>query len=284
MKIQIIQVPYDCGHKERRQGMGPGHFINNHIIQILENDGHLVNTACIEAGSEFTLEIGTAFELNRLLSDEVKTALDKESFPIVLSGNCNSCLGNIAGINSDKLGVIWFDAHGEFNTPETTLSGFLDGMPLATATGRCWTKIAGRIPGFKPVPESNVILVGARDLDDEERINLERSEVNLIRSEGLSDEEVLKAIDAVLENIKSRVSYMYLHIDMDAFDIDEGSANHLDSTGGLKTEVVEEAITMVRKHLNLRAATIASYDPNCDSKGKFLEAGLRCARKLVSDG
>jgi arginase family enzyme len=77
---------------------------------------------------------------------------------------------------------------------------------------------------------------------------------------------------------------MYLHIDMDAFDIDEGSANHLDSTGGLKTEVVEEAITMVRKHLNLRAATIASYDPNCDSKGKFLEAGLRCARKLVSDG
>ena len=74
MKIQIIQVPYDCGYKERRQGLGPGHFINNNIVQILENEGHLVNTVCIEAESEFTLEIGTAFELNRLLSDGVKSA------------------------------------------------------------------------------------------------------------------------------------------------------------------------------------------------------------------
>ena len=283
MKIQIIQVPYDCGYRERRQGLGPGHFLKNNMVEILEGDGHQVKTTCVEAESDFTLEIGTAFELNRLLSVEVKSAVNNERFPIVLSGNCNSCLGNIAGINSDQLGVIWFDAHGEFNTPETTLSGFLDGMPLATATGRCWTKIAKRIPGFNPVPEENVILVGACDLDVEERINLEQSDVNLIRSEGLSAEDILKVIERALEKIQSRVTDMYLHIDMDALDIDEGSANHLHATGGLKVETIEEAISMVKKQFNLRSATIASYAPEFDTKGKFLEAGLRCARRLVSE-
>jgi arginase len=158
MKINIIQVPYDCGYKERRQGMGPGHFMRNNIVPLLEADGHRVKNTTIEAESEFTLEIGTAFELNRLLSAEIKSTLSNDRFPVTLAGNCNTCLGNIGGIGSDRLGIIWFDAHGEFNTPETTLSGYLDGMPLATATGRCWTKIAKNIPGFNPVPESNVII------------------------------------------------------------------------------------------------------------------------------
>jgi len=61
--------------------------------------------------------------------------------------------------------VLWFDAHGDFNTPESTLGGFLDGMALAIATGRCWTGLAATVPGFTPVAEENVVLVGARDLD-----------------------------------------------------------------------------------------------------------------------
>ena len=283
MKIQIIQVPYDCGYKKRRQGLGPGHFINNNLVQLLEADGHQVKTTCIEAESEFTLEIGTAFELNRNLSKEVNAALNNDSFPIVLAGNCNSCLGNIAGINSDRLGIIWFDAHGEFNTPETTLSGFLDGMPLATATGRCWRKIARSIPGFNPVPESNVILVGARDLDAEEQRQLEQSQVNLIRSQGLNDKDILKAIEGALKKLQDRVDDMYLHIDMDAFDIDQGSANHLDSSGGLQAGVIEEAIAVVKKHFSIKSFTIASFDPACDTKSKYLKAGMQCARKLVSD-
>ena len=144
MKIQIVQVPYDSGYKDLRQGCGPNHFINQGLGKLLESDGHQVKIRCIDVKSQFTAEIGTAFELNRLLSVEVKTAIDTGLFPMVLSGNCNSCLGTIAGINSDQLGVVWFDAHGEFNTPETTRSGFLDGMPLAMATGRCWKRITRR--------------------------------------------------------------------------------------------------------------------------------------------
>ncbi len=129
------------------------------IREELQADGHQVKITRIDAKSPFRTEIGTAFELNRLLSKEVKAAVGDGMFPMVLSGNCNSCLGTIAGINSSQQGVVWFDAHGEFNTPETTQSGFLDGMPLAMATGRCWKAILKTIPGFVPVKESNVISV-----------------------------------------------------------------------------------------------------------------------------
>ncbi|MEJ2284871.1 MAG: arginase family protein [Desulfobacterales bacterium] len=182
MKIQIIKVPYDCGYKEQRQGLGPDRFQRHKIDRMLEADGHQVAILQIESQSDFPIEIMTAFELNRLLADEVRRAIEKDIFPVVLSGNCNSCLGTIAGIGPDNLGVVWFDAHGEFNTPETTLSGFLDGMPIAIATGRCWKSVAGTIPGFHPLAEKNLILIGARDLDEEEQRQLEQSEIAVVRT------------------------------------------------------------------------------------------------------
>jgi arginase len=283
MKIQIIQVPYDCGYKDTRQGLAPDYFLKNNLVQMLEDDGHQVNVSRIDAESQFTLEVGTAFELNRRLSDEVRNTVAAGRFPLVLAGNCNSCLGNIAGVNPDRLGVVWFDAHGEFNTPETTRSGFLDGMPLATATGRCWKALAKTIPGFAPVKESNVILVGARDLDDEEQRQLEQSDIAMVRSASRTDGAILKSIETALSSLRDHVKGVYLHIDMDAFEIGEGAANHYGATGGLPVAVLEDAIVMVKHHFGLMSATIASFDPACDTHGKFLEAGLRCARALVSD-
>ena len=283
MKIQIIQVPYDCGYKNKRQGLGPEYFLKNNLVQMLEEDGHQAQVTRIDAKSKFTLEVGTAFELNRLLSNEVKNTIAAGRFPLALTGNCNCCLGNIAGVNPDRLGVVWFDAHGEFNTPETTQSGFLDGMPLATATGRCWKELAKTIPGFAPVKESNVILVGARDLDDEEQRQLEQSNINLIRSEGLADSALLKSIEAALLSLRGLVSGIYLHIDMDAFEIGEGAANHYGATGGLSVELIEDAIALVKRHFIIKSATIASFDPACDTQGNFLDAGLRSAAALVAD-
>ena len=223
MKIKIIQVPYDCGYKDRRQGLGPAHFCRQNLEKMLEADGHDVAVTQIDAESAFTLEVGTAFELNRILSAKVRAAVGNGFFPLVLSGNCNSCLGTIAGIGAEKPGIVWFDAHGEFNTPETTLSGFLDGMPLAMATGRCWKAVLTTIPGFSPVKEDNVVLVGARDLDAEEERLLEQSQVNLVRSDGAGEAEIRERLKEVLKNLQARVSGVYLHIDMDAFAIGESS-------------------------------------------------------------
>jgi arginase len=281
MNIQIIQVPYDSGYRDLRQGCGPAYFIDQNLAGMLEADGHQVRATCIDATAAFTTEIGTAFELNRLLSGEVNTAVGSGLFPLVLAGNCNSCLGAIAGINSTKLGVVWFDAHGEFNTPETTRSGFLDGMPLAMATGRCWKAILETIPGFVPVKESNVILIGARDLDPEEEKQLRQSEVNVIRSEGVNRDNLLDQIEAALSKLQEQVTGIYLHIDMDALAIEAGAANHFGVSGGLKPELIETAIAMVKRYFKIQAGTVASFDPAFDPNGKFLAAGIRCIRQIV---
>jgi arginase len=283
MKIQIVQVPYDSGYKDLRQGRGPTHFIEKNLIGLLEGDGHQVRATRIDAKSKFTTEIGTAFELNRTLSGEVKAAVESGSFPIVLAGNCNSCLGTIAGIDPVKLGVVWFDAHGEFNTPETTRSGFLDGMPLAMATGRCWKAILETIPGFIPVEESNVILIGARDLDPEEKRQLQLSGVNVIGSAGIDGDKLLDRVEAALSKLQDRVSGIYLHIDMDALTIDEGAANHFGVSGGLKTEFIETVIAIAKQNFKLKAGTVASFDPTFDSNNRYLEAGIRCIRQMVID-
>jgi arginase len=126
MNIQIIQVPYDSGFKRVRTGMGPIHFLQNSIDTILQNSGHSVNVTTVESSTAFPTEIGTTFDVNRSLAKHVLSAVNNNRFPVVLAGNCNSCVGTIAGLDSKQLGIIWFDAHGDFNTPETTTTGFLD--------------------------------------------------------------------------------------------------------------------------------------------------------------
>jgi len=282
MKIQIIKVPYDFGYRKQRQGLGPDRFLKHNIDRILEADGHQVKVSEIQSHSEFTIEVMTAFELNRLLADEVQRAIEKKIFPVVLSGNCNSCLGTIAGIGPDNLGVVWFDAHGEFNTPETTLSGFLDGMPIAMATGRCWKSVARTIPGFTPVAEKKFVLVGARDLDAEEQRQLEQSEINLVRTMAGEENEILREIEAALIHLQNRVTGIYLHIDMDAFDVGGGAANHYGATGEMTPELMIKAIALVKDYIPVRGCAIASYDPAFDSDSRFLEAGILSIRQIVS--
>jgi arginase len=281
LNIQIIQVPYDSGHKSIRMGRGPEHFLQHRVDQILRDCGHQVGSYRIESKASFTTEIDTTFELNRLLAEQVSSAIRSKMFPIVLAGNCNSCLGTIAGIGQNRLGIVWFDTHGDFNTPETTLSGFLDGMGLAMATGRCWWSLLRTIPGFSPIPEANVVHIGARDLDLEEERLLRQSEIEVVTpSEGGSN--VRKAVDIVFNKLRDKVARVYLHVDMDVLDTGEALPNHLAVPGGLSVEVVEEVIGMVKEKFEVCAGAITAFDPDYDKEDIVLGAGIRIIKALAA--
>ena len=281
MNIQIIQVPYDSGHKGVRTGAGPQHFLQHGVDQILRDAGHQVESYRIESKALFTTEIETTFELDRLLAEQVSSAIRSKMFPIVLAGNCNSCLGTLAGIGQSQLGILWFDAHGDFNTPETTISGFFDGMGLAMATGRCWRPLLRTIPGFSPIPEANVVHIGARDLDPEEERLLQGSEIEVIRPED-GESSIRKAIDAAFNKLRDKVARVYLHVDMDVLDTGEALPNHLAVPGGLSVEIVEEFIGMVKKNFEVCAGAITSFDPVYDKDDKVLGAGIRIVKAFVA--
>src|SRR5262249_19886505 len=153
------------------------------------------------------------------------SAAEDGALPLVLSGNCNAAVGVLAGLQPTRPAVVWFDAHGDYNTPETTVSGFLDGMALAIATGRCWRSLASTVPGFEPSGEDQVALVGARDVDAGEAEILEKSAVRRIRVAEVRSAGVEAAFGPALAALESRSDSIYLHLDLDVLDPDEAPAN-----------------------------------------------------------
>lgn len=285
MDIQLIQVPYDSGHRGIRMGRGPEYFIQHRVDETLRGNGWIVEVETIEAQHSFRTEIYTAFELCRQLARRVRAAKEQGAFPLVLSGNCNSALGTVSGIDPSNLGIIWFDAHGDFNTPETTTGGFLDGMGLATVTGHCWTKLVNTIPGFAAIPENHVLLVGVRQLDAGEQNLLKQSQVVLVGGERVREVGIKESIAGALHALRSRVQRVYVHIDLDVFDSQQvGQANSYAEPNGLSVHDMEEALSMIAHQFLIIAAGFASYDPGCDQEGKIFHAGvhlMECIGKAI---
>lgn len=279
MDIEIIQVPYDSGHFCERTGCGPDYLLKNGIIELLQEEGHHLNVHRIESKTTFTTEIGTAFELNRILAEHIRSLPDNY-FPLVFSGNCNSCVGTLSGLSSDEIGIIWFDAHGDYNTPDTTISGFLDGMGLAMATGRCWKAFLHQIPGYKPVPESNVIHVGSLDLDLEEKRMFEEAGIPVITNNLKDENALLTLFKDALNNLRRNVKKVYVHIDMDVLETGQAKANHLTLPGGLRVETVIKCLGIIKEKFEICACVIASLDPVFDKDRIVLNAGMRIIKTI----
>lgn len=281
MKVQILQVPYDSAHRNVRMGSGPVHFIESGIAQTLHQLGYDVEVDCIEAESPFRAEIKTAFELYRQLAARVRSACEGGKFPLILSGNCNCSLGTIAGVGTSDLGIVWFDGHGDFNTPDTTVSGFLDGMGLATIAGLCWKGLAASIAGFHSISGRNIIHVGARDFSAEEKELFDLAGVAVVGAETIRRSGLREALESPFEVLRARVGRIYLHFDLDVLDPEETPANEFAPPDGLTVEQVEESIQMIGERFGICACGIASYDPRCDDQNKTLEAGVTIIKRVL---
>jgi arginase len=280
--IRIIAVPYDSGHPGLRMGAGPEHLLNNGLGEGLRSEGRGPSVTTVRHEREPAAEVATAFELDRLVSGQVRQAIAEDEFPLVLSGNCNTAaVGTLSGAGPEELGIVWFDAHGEFNTPETTTTGFIDGMGLAIAVGHCWKAMARGVPGFSAVPEENVVMAGVREVDPAERERLDASGVTVVGADRM-EKQGLGALAKALDALKSRVGRVYVHLDLDVLNARKvGKANEFAAEGGPDAEELEAALGMVRERFEVAAAGIASYDPAFDMDGRILRASLACARVLT---
>jgi len=277
MEIRLLLVPYDSGQRNVRMGAGPEHLRRAGLAEQLAAHGHGVDAQVIEPASvNWRAEVQTSFELMRAVAEQVREARAAGRFPLVLSGNCLAAVGVIAGLGA-RTGVLWIDAHGDFNTPQTTMSGFLDGMTLATATGRCWVELARSIDGFEPVPDNAIAMFGVRDLDPGEAQTLARSGVVRLNADATSAE-----IGPVLESLLQINERFYVHLDLDSLDPTEGRANGYVARGGFSNEKLQSLLSVIASKLPVAAMTLASYDPAYDSEGKICAIALESAA-TVSD-
>jgi arginase len=196
----------------------------------------------------------------------------------VLSGNCNSAVGTVSGLvagGAPPPAVCWFDAHGDFNTPETTTSGFFDGMALAMLSGRCWPLLAASVPGFRAVPASHVVLVGARDVEPAEEALLAAAAIPRVMPADLA------RLPTVLGAMPAAVSEAYLHVDLDVLDPSVGRANAFAVGGGLTLEALHGAIARIRQRFRIGAMALSAYDPAGDPDRRVAHAAVDLAVRLV---
>ena len=275
--VHVLAVPYDSAHRTRRMGAGPGHLVAIGLVDRLrEMNGDVALRELAPSDGTWVAEIGTAFDLDRQLASAVAEARAQSAFPLVLAGNCITSVGTVGGLGMGTTGVLWFDAHGDFNTPETTAGGFLDGMALATLVGRCWTSLSAGVPGFTPVAEENVLLVGARDLDPAEAALLAQSRITHLRAG-----DVGARLDAELEALGRRVGQLYVHVDLDVLDASEGRGNAYSGGAGLSRSELLEAIGAARRHCRVAAGAITAYDPEYDVDGRVARTAVDVALALV---
>jgi len=287
MHIHTILVPYDSGHRGARMGRGPLHFGEHGVSHRLRTRGHQVSEATIDVPAAFPTEVGTSFAVYRSLSEQVRAVVAGGGFPMILAGNCGSSLGTVSGVRAGEpndtsdIGVIWLDAHADFNTPETTTSGFLDGTVLAALTGRGWDALTASIPGFRPVSDAHVVLVGARDLDAEEERLLASSRVMRVEAARMQADGARTALDPALTELARHVSRVYLHIDLDVHDPAEAQANQYAVPGGLTAETVRELVRVVTERFSIVAAALTAYNPTYDDR--MLDVGLKLMEDLATN-
>jgi arginase len=222
-------------------------------------------------------EVARIFELNRRLARHVAEARRSGAFPLVLGGNCVSCLGSTAGVRDDRdLGVVWLDAHADFDTPEDNLSGFTDVMGLSVLTGGCWRALRDTIAGFRAVQEDHVVLVGTRDLEDYQRARLAASRMTVVGG-SLDSSELLGALDG----LRQRVERVYLHVDLDVLDTSVGHANQYAAVGGPNVGGVLDVITEAFGRFDVPVAALTAYDPRFDDKGGIAAAARAISRHIA---
>jgi arginase len=275
-EIRLLAVPYEVGALRMGVGRGPERLLAAGAEEALARHGANVTLEVIELQEDSrdrsgASEAKAAFELIGLVSAAVRGAIDHGAFPVLLSGSCFAGIGVPTGLGEQLPGVVWFDAHGDFNTPESTVDGYFDGMPLAILTGGGWrTMVMER--EVRIVPESAVVLAGARDFDPLERLRLDSSSVHHLAPAAIaSDDAVARAVDSM----EPAPTGLYLHLDLDVLDSEEARVNIYSVPGGLSAAGLETQVRSLLEARPVRAVSLTAYDPECDAEGRVPPIALR---------
>ena len=212
-------------------------------------------------------------------AETVREGLQDDLITIGLEANCNGLLGMLAGLkydangNARRVGLIFIDAHGDFNTPETTLSGMLGGMPVAVAAGHALHNIRKTAGLAEPLPMSDIVWGGVRDLDP---LEADRFAEYQAQQFSVQDVRELSArLKKQMEDLAERVDVVYVHIDMDVLDPAEVPGHDLAVADGPSSKELAAALTLMFENPRTVALGIASTPSfNLDPDGVSRQAAL----------
>ncbi len=288
MQIDIIGVPIDLGADRRGVDMGPSAIRYALLQQQLEKLGYEVeDKGNVEVPiaemcqiSEPKLKyVDCIVPMARRTAGAVATSIQGGRLPIVLGGDHSIALGSIRGAaKHKKLGVIWIDAHADFNTPETTPSGNIHGMPLAALAGygdkrlvQIWDEA---IPVIDP---QRIAILGARDLDPGEKINLQEAGVMVMGMEQIDRIGMYASMTKLIEHISRDVDGIYLSFDMDSMDPRHAPGVGTPVVGGLTYREAHLACEMIAESGKLAGIDLVEVNPILDIQNQTAQLAVEFA-------
>lgn len=199
---------------------------------------------------------------NRNFAELVREGFGDADLIVGLEANCNDLLGMLAGLkydatgNASRVGLVFIDAHGDFNVPETTLSGMLGGMPVAVAAGHALHNLRNTAGLAEPLPMEHIVWGGVRDLDPLERERFDEYEVQQFSVEDIRG--LTGNLSRLIDDLAARVDYIYVHIDMDVLDPAEVPGHGLTVPDGPSSEDLADSIALWFENPKTVALGIAS--------------------------
>jgi arginase len=265
--VSLIKMPYRGERNLADLSESPDYIDKGGLQKILEQRGWQVRPAVTVAlGPGEQKAYG---EWNRLglanghLAQMVAADLEEGRFPVGLLANCSALMGMLGGLQHSgptaaplRVGLVFIDAHGDFNTPETTLSGMLGGMPVAISAGLGLARLRVK-SGLDPaVPDRHIVLAGARDVDPLEQELLDRSAVERLSVADIKSGTA--ALERQMQRLEGLTDVIYVHVDMDVLDPPEVRGHPLTVPSGPTSRELASALTAMFRHPKAVAFGVAS--------------------------
>lgn len=292
-KITIIGLPMDLGQNRRGVDMGPSAIRYAEVVERLGSLGIDVEdlgdiTIGRPAMADLETKLNNLKEVtigSRLLAEKVDTILSKKSFPLVLGGDHSIAIGTIAGASKhyENLGVIWFDAHGDLNTEETTPSGNIHGMSLAVSLGLGNDGLVN-IHGFSPkIKPENVVIIGARSLDEGERNLITSKEIKVFSMHEIDRRGMAAVMEETLAFFKEKTDGVHLSVDMDALDPIDAPGVGTPVLGGITYRESHLAMEMLSESGIVTSAEFVEVNPILDEKNKTATVAVALMGSLFGE-
>lgn len=294
-KISIIGVPMDLGQTRRGVDMGPSAIRYAGIAELLERlDFTIEDLGDIHIGkrernseelNHRLKNLKAVAEASEQLAAKIDHVIADGSFPLVFGGDHSIAIGTLAGVakHYQNLGVIWYDAHGDLNTEETSPSGNIHGMPLAVSLGwgdKTLTEIAGAGPKIKP---ENVVIIGARSLDEGERELIKKHGIKVYTMHEIDRLGMTAVMEDAIRYLQDKTDGVHLSLDLDGLDPLDAPGVGTPVIGGISYRESHLAMEMLAEAGIITSAEFVEVNPILDERNKTATVAVALMGSLFGE-
>lgn len=294
-QISIIGVPSDYGQRRRGVDMGPSAIRYSGLLDRLhalhfnvkdEGDIRLKLVKDQENKDLKLLNLEEIIHLSEELAHKVSEVVTSNGIPLVLGGDHSIAIGTIAGLGKhyDNLGVIWFDAHADINTPETTPSGNIHGMPLAVSLGLGHERLVN-IADYSPkIKRENIIIIGARSIDEGEKALIKKLGIKVYTMHEVDRLGMTRVMEESINYLKARhVDGVHLSLDLDALDPLYTPGVGTPVVGGITYRESHLAMEMLQEAKFITSAEFVEVNPILDEHNRTADVAVALIGSLFGE-